>query len=109
MNSEVMEPAAFAVLAGTFVLMIRWMLNQMTSKLREVGESIRICAMVQLDMHKTLIIHDAQIRGVHPAAGVDPTDASLRAHEEYEKVLRAIDATSEVIKQTFNRHRHQPE
>lgn len=94
---------AVGVLGTAFLLVLRWMLHKMSGQLDDVGKSIRALALVQLDMHKTLIMHDAQIRGVNPSAGKDETDAHATARDEYEKVLAALNATSETIRATLVR------
>ena len=94
---------AVGILGLAFLLVLRWMLNRMSTQLDEVGRSIRVHALTQLDMHRTLIMHDAQIRGVNPTAGEDETDAHRKAADEYTKVLAALESTSETIKASLVR------
>ena len=97
----VYEFGAVAVLGTAFLLLIRWMIHQMSRQLADVSSAIRTQALVQLDMHKTLLIHDAQIRGVNLAPGETATDAHKKAYDEYKKLLATLDGTSETIKATL--------
>lgn len=98
MDSTPVQLSALAVLGTAFLLVLRWMLNQMTSKLSDVANAIRAHSLVQLDMHKTLIKHDAQVRGVNPSVGDDATEAHERAAGEYSGILSTLENTAETIK-----------
>ncbi len=95
------QTGAVAILGAGFIILCRWMTSQMTIQLRDVSNAIRACALTQLDMHRTLITHDAQIRGVNPTAGNDAEEAHTLAEAEYKKILDTLENTSEAIRQSL--------
>jgi|TARA_B100000902_G_C26924808_1_gene723477 hypothetical protein len=102
MNIEpFLQLGAVGVLGAAFIIVIRWMLEQMTSKLNDVSIALKAGSLVQLDMHKTLIVHDAQIRGVNPTAGNDVTEMHANALAEYQKVLQSVERTADVIRESM--------
>ena len=86
------EFSAFGVIGLSFLLVVMWMMSSMSN-------SIWVLTLVQLDMHKTLIRHDAQVRGVNPSAGNDDTDAHNKARQEYEAILETISNTASLVKE----------
>lgn len=99
--TPIMQFGAVGFLGVAFLLVMRWMMFSMTKELTGVANAIRTLSLTQLDLHKTLIMHDAQIRGVNPSAGKDLPDSCEKALDEYRKVLAALDGTGEVIKKSI--------
>lgn len=101
MSEIAQEWTANIVLGTAFLLVLRWMLYTITQRLVDVGNAIRSHALVQLDMHKTLIMIHAESNGVVPLQK-DSTDVQQKAAEEYKRLVATLDATSETIKATMS-------
>tara|TARA_R100001244_G_scaffold786_3_gene1490 strand:+ start:6283 stop:6606 length:324 start_codon:yes stop_codon:yes gene_type:complete len=95
-----MQLGAVGILGFVLVLVVRWLINRVSTDLRDAARAIRSLAMTQLDMHDTLLRHDAQIRGVNPSAGENPTAACIQASEQYDRILASLESTKqELIRQ----------
>mgnify|MGYP003638038315 CR=1 FL=1 len=95
-----MQLGAVGILGFVLVLVVRWLINRVSCDLRDAARAIRTLAMTQLDMHDTLLRHDAQIRGVNPTAGDTPAAACIQAAEQYDRILASLESTkAELIRQ----------
>lgn len=92
--TQFLELGAVGALGAAFIIVMRWMLGQMTAEFRHIATVLTANAMILNDMHRTLIVHDAQIRGVHPAAGEDANERCQKAAEEYQKLQAGVESTA---------------
>lgn len=93
-----MQYGALGMLALAFLLVLKWMLTNQTREMRSITASLYTVALTQVDMHRTLMMHDAQVRGVNPSAGEDMNDAHEKAYEQYTRAIESIDKTAAAIK-----------
>jgi hypothetical protein len=88
---------AVGVLGAAFLVVMRWMLNQMSRQFRAIERAIEVQNMVILDLHHTMIRHDAKVRGVNPTVGENQEEACKAAAEDLKEVLATIASTRDTI------------
>lgn len=94
---------AVGVLGAAFLVVMRWMLNQMSRQFLAIERAIEIQNMVILDLHHTMIRHDAKVRGVNPSVGENTEEACKAAAEDLKEVLATISSTREAIERMTQR------
>ena len=100
---SILQFGELGVLGIGFLMIVRHMLTQADKTVNALERSIKSLTLVVLDMHGTLIRHDAQVRGVNPAVGDTDNERFDMAKNEYDAILRAIDNTAEAIRRSLER------
>jgi hypothetical protein len=84
-----------AVVAWT---LLKWVTVKINSQLAEIGDAISAQALVNLELYRLFLIHDAQTRGV----SINPDDemsASHRlAYDEYQKINESLSNLKDKLK-----------
>lgn len=93
-----MQLGAVGILGLAFLLLLRWITYQQSRELLDVGQALHSVVLTVLDVHKTLIIHDARIRRIHPPTEEQTSEEQRLAYESYERILRTLDMTADAIK-----------
>ena len=101
LDGSYLQLGAVGILGSAFLLIVKWMLNTQSQQLRDVSTATKTHSLVVLDVHKTMIRHDAQTRGVIPFDGEEATAEHVRAHGDYQQVLDTLESTAETIRQSM--------
>lgn len=84
------EAGAVAVISFLLVLVVRYLLRDMTQAIESIARQVRANTMSVLALMDMIIRHDATVRGVNPSTGVTDDERFKNAVEVYEAILREI-------------------
>jgi len=65
-----------------------------------VSESIKHLTLMQTELYKLFLAHDAQVRGINPSAGGDQNERESMALREYKKLHESLDNIAKSIEKS---------
>jgi hypothetical protein len=98
---EALIQLGFAGAIGTWL--VYWLTTTFKKSLDANTSAVLGVQLMQAEVFKLLIQHDAQIRGVNPSAGVDATDAHEIAAKVYGQVLERVELLEETIREAMKK------
>lgn len=104
-----MENESIIILSGLFgggglvSVMLKWITGQLTKAIEAVQESVKAVSLMQVELYKLFLAHDAQIRGINPTAGKDDQERHSEAAKNYYKLRESLESIELSIKNNGNK------
>ncbi len=96
------ELTALGALLLGYVFLLRWLIMSQTHILRHLTEEIQVLTVTVLNLQKSLIRHDAQVRGINPSVGGDQPERDREAIRVYAETMKEIGQLIQLIEKRMS-------
>lgn len=88
--TSIVDYGGLAVLAGAFMFMLKWMLGNFQTQMKQMVASTRANTVTVLTMQKQLLAHDLTVRGLNPSTGDSAEERDRIAYPVYKDLRDSL-------------------
>jgi len=91
------QVGAWAIVGGSFVLIVRWLMNQFQRALEKNTSHLAVLSLLVVAQQQQHLAHDLTVSGLNPHAGADIDERTNKAFMKYREIQKQFEDVKRLL------------